>query len=351
MAPGKEETLNGEDRRDSKTAYKKPDRLLVPPAKTVKAVEKLIKDQEIQIIQHLNFSSLSEAFDIERQSLAFNINLSLYSKIHHENGFEETAQEMMSDEFFTKILAKKIAIRLTNKGLSPLTDKKTALDYIQKEANSFYFDTVDEYASYKDPLTKLWSKEAIEKMIKINLIEGKTPIIAYIDLNEFKDINDSYSHETGDTFLRIFAEVSMEIFQNTFRESDYFGRRSGDEFIAVFITDGLANDEERKDFEEKIRRTLTNLKSKFIEKISKIEGLENIEEKLISKNPFSVGVYLAEKTITLEQQIPEIEKYIKFLMNIADQALYDAKKTKNDIGLGAIPIVVMNEVSNLLNSI
>ena len=350
MAPKKEEQSNiQKDRRDSKTGYKKPDKLLVPPAETIKEIEKLIKNQTIEIVQHLNFFSLSEAFNIERQSLAFNINLSLYSKIHQEQGFEKTAREMMLDEFFTKILAKKIAIRLTNVGISPITNQETALRYIQNEANSFYFDTVDEYASYKDPLTKLWSKEAIEKMLKINLMEGKTPIIAYIDLNEFKDINDSYSHETGDTFLRIFAEVSMEIFQATFRESDYFGRRSGDEFIAVFITDGLANNEERKTFEEKIKKTLTKLKNRFIEEISKIEGLENIEDKLISKNPFSAGIYLAEKVVELEKQIPEIEKHIKFLMGIADQALYNAKENKNNITLGAIPVVIMNDVSKLLN--
>lgn len=50
-----------------------------------------------------------------------------------------------------------------------------------------------------------------------------------IDLDHFKQVNDSYGHETGDEVLRAVADCMREVF----RESDIFGRWGGDEFLAI----------------------------------------------------------------------------------------------------------------------
>lgn len=49
------------------------------------------------------------------------------------------------------------------------------------------------------------------------------------DLNDFKEINDTYGHAEGDKALVAFAEIMRKVF----RESDVFARVGGDEFVAL----------------------------------------------------------------------------------------------------------------------
>lgn len=53
--------------------------------------------------------------------------------------------------------------------------------------------------------------------------------LLYIDLNDFKPINDQYGHETGDAVIRAFAQAV----QSVLRGSDILGRLGGDEFAIL----------------------------------------------------------------------------------------------------------------------
>ncbi len=55
--------------------------------------------------------------------------------------------------------------------------------------------------------------------------------LVYMDLNNFKPINDTYGHAEGDRVLTIFAEHISAIC----RESDLFARLGGDEFVILFV--------------------------------------------------------------------------------------------------------------------
>ena len=88
-----------------------------------------------------------------------------------------------------------------------------------------------EYLAYHDPLTdlpnRLYLDEYLKQAIKKACRTGKFLAVIFIDMDNFKQINDTYGHQTGDKVLVIAARR----FQNLLRESDTVIRFGGDEFI------------------------------------------------------------------------------------------------------------------------
>lgn len=120
-------------------------------------------------------------------------------------------------------------------------------------------------------------------------------VILMLDLDNFKDINDSYGHSAGDIVLREFSGLGLKCL----RDEDIFGRIGGEEF-AVFlpqtkIEDGLV-------VAERLRTGIENYIFKY--KNNKIRCTTSIG---ISK---SFG-----------DQIPLTD-----LLQMADEALYKAKR-------------------------
>src|SRR5690606_13772407 len=61
------------------------------------------------------------------------------------------------------------------------------------------------------------------------------PVAAlFVDLDDFKDVNDTLGHDIGDRLLRSIADRMVA----TVRDSDTVGRMGGDEFVV--LTDGMA---------------------------------------------------------------------------------------------------------------
>jgi diguanylate cyclase (GGDEF)-like protein len=85
----------------------------------------------------------------------------------------------------------------------------------------------------RDPLTKLWNHNTILDHLtsEINRAErqGTSIGVVMIDLDHFKQINDTYGHLVGDHVLRAAAEAMSE----TVRPYDGVGRFGGEEFLIV----------------------------------------------------------------------------------------------------------------------
>ena len=79
----------------------------------------------------------------------------------------------------------------------------------------------------RDPLTGLSNRRALPAVLRDSFATGAT--ILFFDLNDFKDINDSYGHQAGDECLRTFAKA----LQTSFRPEDHVIRYAGDEFVVV----------------------------------------------------------------------------------------------------------------------
>ena len=84
-----------------------------------------------------------------------------------------------------------------------------------------------------DPLTGLLNKKAVqaacEEMLAGSLKDGAFHAFFIMDLDHFKEMNDTYGHQAGDDVLRRFAEDVRSIF----RQSDHIGRFGGDEFTVL----------------------------------------------------------------------------------------------------------------------
>ncbi len=86
-------------------------------------------------------------------------------------------------------------------------------------------------AARTDRMTKLLNRETTMESIRQTLSKEKNHqhALFIIDVDNFKSLNDTLGHQTGDEFLVSLAEV----LKKSFRESDIVGRVGGDEFFAL----------------------------------------------------------------------------------------------------------------------
>lgn len=85
----------------------------------------------------------------------------------------------------------------------------------------------------RDPLTGLYNRRFFENVIEKEAERAaryKHPIaFCMMDINNFKEVNDKYSHLTGDEILK---EIS-QLLQENIRDSDFLVRYGGDEFMLI----------------------------------------------------------------------------------------------------------------------
>jgi len=97
---------------------------------------------------------------------------------------------------------------------------------------------IEQLASH-DALTGLPNRRAclakLQEAIDRAARSKKALAVLFLDLNKFKQINDTYGHEIGDKVLAAFAEL----LKTTVRKTDVVARLAGDEF--VIIAEGLMN--------------------------------------------------------------------------------------------------------------
>ena len=158
---------------------------------------------------------------------------------------------------------------------------------------------LEQNANY-DALTSLPNRNLLADRMKQTIarsIRAKNSVaIAFIDLDQFKEINDTYGHSFGDELLCSVAEQ----FNHSMRACDTLARIGGDEF--VMILDELQSTEE-----------CTAILTRVLDSISKTIFLKNKAIKVSA----SIGVTL----------YPQDDSNSDQLLRHADQAMYLAKNS------------------------
>jgi diguanylate cyclase (GGDEF)-like protein len=129
-------------------------------------------------------------------------------------------------------------------------DHRRLLDRVCEQAaavihNSVVYDRAHE-ASLTDPLTGLPNTRYMfvhltRELARAERLASEVSIVV-IDLDDFKDINDTYGHQTGDRALREVARV----LRATIRPYDICVRYAGDEFIVVLAGCGTEEAEHKR---------------------------------------------------------------------------------------------------------
>lgn len=151
-----------------------------------------------------------------------------------------------------------------------------------------------------DELTTVNSRVYGENLLKEKFSEFqhtlKSPIILFFDIDNLKEINDTYGHIAGDVVIRVIAQKIKE----NMSENDALFRWGGDEFIGVF---------------DDIKEEFLQFKEKLSKEISEIVIDTENEQILVSA---SIGYSYFDKKDTLYTEA----------VDRADRAMYDNKHNK-----------------------
>ncbi|MGJ8682715.1 diguanylate cyclase, partial [Paraglaciecola sp.] len=160
------------------------------------------------------------------------------------------------------------------------------------------------YLNSRDSLTGLLNHgqimEAANSAMQLGIRRSSPTIVAMIDLDFFKAVNDTHGHAAGDKVLMGLGQLLLQ----HVRQTDYIGRYGGEEFLLVFPDSEL----------EVIKRKLDQIRDV-------LSSLTFKHEKKNFNVTYSAGIASSEEYLTLTD-----------ILIAADSALYKAKeKGRNNV--------------------
>ena len=113
-------------------------------------------------------------------------------------------------------------------------ESKNSVAQLQAEVSTYEtkLKAVEELA-LRDPLTELANRRNVEERIEWRIQRKQEFTLVILDLNHFKQVNDTYGHNAGDSLLKQFAQE----LRGCIRSTDIVGRWSGDEFVIILDCD------------------------------------------------------------------------------------------------------------------
>ncbi|WP_404988722.1 GGDEF domain-containing protein [Clostridium culturomicium] len=146
----------------------------------------------------------------------------------------------------------------------------------------------------KDELTDVYNKayinERLPKDLRISVNENLSTSVVMIDLDYFKNINDTYGHVIGDKVLRDFAAIVKNYTRSD--SMDWIGRYGGEEFILVLNN---ADEDIAQNIAERIRKRINDNIFKY----------DDVEIRITC----SLGIYSSNgKDINMDDAVEKADK-------------------------------------------
>ena len=139
--------------------------------------------------------------------------------------------------------------KLDGSHFTPLDLKllKTIADFAAIAIEKAYYVKALKRVASIDSLTGLYNRRSFQRFLdrEIERVKRTDEVftVMMLDLDRFKEINDTYGHLAGD---RVLVETA-EVLQANLRKADLICRYGGDEFIVIMPDIGLAEAEHAKD--------------------------------------------------------------------------------------------------------
>jgi diguanylate cyclase (GGDEF)-like protein len=166
---------------------------------------------------------------------------------------------------------------------------------------------IEELAMF-DQLTGLYERHELDKRLKEEYDRARRQeesfSVQMIDLDNFKEINDTYGHDVGDEVLETMGTILEDVVENKLRSSDVAGRYGGEEFCIMLPT---ADQGGAVSVAERVREDLRDTR------FDSDDG-----------ETFQVTCSIGVAELTPDVHDPEQ------LVRRADQALYEAKESGRD---------------------
>ena len=164
-----------------------------------------------------------------------------------------------------------------------------------------------------DPLTGLPNRRLLMDRLSLAIARARrykrTMALMFLDLDGFKQVNDTLGHDAGDTLLEMVAARLV----GAVRQDDTVARLGGDEFVIALPELVQGND-------------VVELVSKVIQAVSQPYSIQGRSVSMTAS--VGVGIY------------PAHGEDVATLMKSADLALHEAKRSgKNDYRIAACPLV------------
>lgn len=173
--------------------------------------------------------------------------------------------------------------------------------------------------AYSDALTSLPNRRALlhhlEQVVAND--EDQAVAVLFIDLNDFKLVNDALGHAAGDEVLKRAARR----IQRTLRQGDLVARQGGDEFIAVLVDDPHSPAVAAEEGIQRLTRGAEALAGRIIEILQRPFDIEGYRHRVGASIGISLLPYLSADAATVIDQ--------------ADMAMYQAKQTGKQLAFYA----------------
>ena len=140
--------------------------------------------------------------------------------------------------------------------------------------------------------------ELLERQISLAKRNNSPLLIAFLDINHLKQINDRFGHQEGDRAIKMVGKL----LKSSLREVDIICRMGGDEFLITFPDNSMQQ-------------------APYIR--------ERLEEELLSLNKMITKGYQIKFSIGFSDYSYLEPKSVDELITIADQRMYEEKKKKN----------------------